>query len=122
MRPYVALTVAVGSLAIFASLASGVHRRGALVGSAIASFTAFVSLMAMGRVARTGKKPVKGALAVMTAMFLARIVLVSLATVFVVRAGESIFGFVIAFFLPYFAFSAIEGAFVHALGRQGPPA
>ncbi len=123
MRPYAALTIAVAGLALLAALASGGHRRAALAGSIIASFTALISLLVMGRVARTGKKPVKAALAVVTVMFLARIVLVSLAVVFVVRAGESILGFVIAFFVPYFAFSAIEGAFVHSLGRaQGPPA
>ncbi len=122
MRSYFALTVAVASLAVLAALASGVHRRAALLGAATASFTAVVSLLAMERVARTGRKPVKGALAVVAAMFLVRIVLVSLATVLVVRARESIVGFVVAFFVPYFAFSAIEGAFVHSLGRsQGPP-
>ena len=123
MRPYLALTAAVAGLALFASFLSGGHRRAALAGSTIASFTAFVSLVAMGFVSRSGKKPVKAALALMTVMFLVRIILVGLATVFVVRSGQSILGFVIAFFVPYFAFSAIEGAFVHSLGRaQGPPA
>jgi hypothetical protein len=123
VRPYLALTAAVAILAVLASFLSGAHRRGALVGSATASFTALASLLAMGRITRNGKKPVKGALTVMTVMFLVRIVLVSLGTALVARAGESIVGFVLAFFVPYFAFSAIEGAFVHSLGRsQGPSA
>ncbi len=123
MRPYAALTAAVAALALLASMLAGVHRRAALVGSASASFTAFASLFAMGRVIRAGKSPVNGPLAVMVAMFLVRIVLLGLATVLVVRAGESVFGLVIAFLVPYFAFAAIEAAFVHSLARsQGPSA
>ena len=39
------------------------------------------------------------------------------------RAGESVVAFVIAFFVPYFAFTAIEGSLVSALGRRmGKPA
>ena len=123
MKPYLALAAAVAVVASLASFAAGSHRRAALAGSTIASFTALASLVAMGLVSRSARKPVKAALGLMTVMFLARILLVGLATVFVVRSGQSILGFVIAFFVPYFAFSAIEGLFVHSLGRaQGPPA
>ena len=39
------------------------------------------------------------------------------------RAGESVVAFVIAFFVPYFVFTAIEGSLVAALGRRmGKPA
>ena len=38
------------------------------------------------------------------------------------RAGRDAIAFVIAFFVPYFAFSALEGAFVHSLRRQGTTA
>jgi hypothetical protein len=59
----------------------------------------------------------------MAVAFLVRIVLVALGTFFVVRAGESVYAFVVAFFVPYFIFSAIEGAFVHSLSRgTGPTA
>ena len=39
------------------------------------------------------------------------------------RVGESIVGFVVAFFVPYFVFAAVEGLFVHSLNRgTGPTA
>ncbi len=123
MRPYLLLTVALAALALAASLVAGAHRRGAVIGSATASFTAVASLVAMGRVARTGPKAMKGALAVMAGGFLVRIVLVALGTALVARAGESIFGFIIGFFVPSFLFAAIEGAYLHSLSRgMGPTA
>jgi hypothetical protein len=114
--------IAVGFLA--AALASGAgYRKGALIGAAISGATALGSILAMGRFARSGQKPVQRALAVMTVAFLARIVLVALGTIAVVRAGESAIAFVVAFFVPYFVFAAVEGAFVHSLGRgTGPTA
>jgi hypothetical protein len=57
----------------------------------------------------------------MTVAFLVRIVLVALGTVLVIRAGESIVAFVAAFFVPYFVFAAVEGAFVHSLNRGTGP-
>ena len=116
MRPHLALTAAVAALALLASALAGAHRRAALVGAGAVSLTALASLLALGRTARS-RSPVKTALAVITVMFLVRLVLVSLATVFVVRAGESVPGFVVAFFVPYFAFAAIEGAYAHSMGR-----
>jgi hypothetical protein len=108
---------------VLAALASGSYRRGALVGAAISGLTALASIVAMGRFARSGAKPVQRALAVMTVTFLARIVLVAVGTILVVRAGESALAFVVAFFVPYFVFAAVEGAFVHSLNRgTGPTA
>jgi hypothetical protein len=114
-----AALIAVSSLG--ASFLGGSHRRAALTGSSIASATAVVSLLAMGRASRSRSKPVKSALAVMVVMFLLRMALVGLATALVYRAGDNVFAFVIAFFVPYFIFSAIEGAYVHALGRETGP-
>ncbi len=108
---------------VLAALASGAHRRGALVGAAISGVTALGSIVAMDRFARSGAKPVQRALAVMTVTFLVRIVLVAVGTILVVRAGESALAFVVAFFVPYFVFAAVEGAFVHSLNRgTGPTA
>jgi hypothetical protein len=105
------------------ALLSGAHRRGAVVGAAISGFTGVGSILAMGRYARGGGKVVQRAIAVMAVAFLVRILLVALGVIFVVRAGESAIAFVIAFFVPYFVFSAIEGAFVHSLSRgTGPTA
>lgn len=114
-----AALIAVSSLG--ASLLGGTHRRAALTGSSIASATAVVSLVAMGRASRSASKPVKTALSVMVVMFLLRMALVGLATALVYRSGDNVFAFVIAFFVPYFIFSAIEGAYVHALGRETGP-
>lgn len=104
------------------ALASGAHRRGAVIGASISGLTAVLSILAMSRFAR-GSKPVQRALAVMTSAFLLRLVLVGVGTIAVARAGASVYGFVVAFFVPYFVFSAIEGAFVHTLSRgTGPTA
>jgi hypothetical protein len=116
------LTAAIALLAVGVALVSGVHRRGALVGALSSGLTGVASLLFMQRGARS-KKPVPAALAVMAVMFLVRIALVALGTVVVVRAGESIFAFVTAFFVPYFTFAAIEGSYLHGLNRgTGPTA
>jgi len=117
----VTAVLAVGFLA--AALAAGVHRRGALLGAGISGVTALASIVALARFGRGGKKPVQRALAVMTVAFLVRIVLVALGIFAVVRGGESIIGFVVAFFVPYFVFAAVEGLYVHSLSRgTGPTA
>lgn len=118
-------TIAALTALAFVALAfvSGAHRRGAVIGATISGLTGVGSIYAMGRFARGGGKVVQRALAVMAIAFLLRIVLVGVGTFLVVRAGESVVAFVIAFFLPYFVFSAIEGAFVHTLSRgTGPTA
>lgn len=105
------------------ALVSGAYRRGALVGATTSGLAGVGSILAMSRFARGGGKVVQRALAVMAIAFLLRILLVALGTFAVVRAGESVVAFVIAFFVPYFVFSAIEGAFVHTLSRgTGPTA
>ena len=52
----------------------------------------------------------------------ARLLLVGLGAVSVVRAQGSILAFVVAFFVPYFAFTAVEGSYVSALGRESAAA
>ncbi len=109
-----ALAVAVIALA----LASGsTYRRAATVGAAIASLTALGSLFAMARSARRPENQMKGALLVMVVAFLVRIALVALGAALVGRGGESVVAFIVAFFIPYFAFSTIEAAFLHSLRR-----
>jgi len=116
-------TAAIALAFVLAALTAGTHRRGALLGAAISGVTALASIVAMGRFARNGKKPVQAALAVMTVTFLVRILLVALGVFAVVRAGESVLAFVTAFFASYFVFVAVEGAFVHTLSRgTGPTA
>jgi hypothetical protein len=121
-HPLVAALVAVAFVAL--ALASGaVYRRAAVIGAAMSGFTGVASILAMGRFARGGGKIVQRALAVMTIAFLLRILLVALGTIVVAKAGENVFAFVIAFFVPYFTLSAVEGAYVHSLGRgTGPTA
>jgi hypothetical protein len=119
---HLVLTLAIAAAGLTAALVSGPHRRGALVGVASASLTAVASLFFMQRSARSAK-PMKGAMAVMAVMFLVRIVVVALGTVIIVRAGAGVFAFIIAFFVPYFTFAAIEGWYLHSLSRgTGPTA
>lgn len=116
-----AITAALAFVAL--ALVAGVHRKGALIGAAISGLTGVGSILAMSRFARGGGKVVQRALAIMALAFLLRIVLVGIGTWLVIQAGESVVAFVIAFFVPYFVFSAIEGAFVHSLNRgTGPTA
>jgi hypothetical protein len=115
-------TAAIAVGFVLVALASGAHRRGAIAGATISGVTALASIVALGRTAR-GTKPLQRALAVITATFLVRIALVAGGVVLVQRAGESLAGFVVAFFVPYFAFAAVEGLFVHSLNRgTGPTA
>lgn len=122
MTRHLALCIAFSAAAVALALLSGAHRRPALIGAASASFTALGSMVAMARFARVGAKPVQAALAVMAVAFLVRILLVALGTALVVRSGESVVAFVLAFFVPYFAFAVLEAAFVHSLRRGTGPA
>jgi hypothetical protein len=47
---------------------------------------------------------------------------VALGTVLVVRSGESIIAFIVAFFVPFFIFAAIEGWYLHSLRGPGTTA
>jgi hypothetical protein len=58
---------------------------------------------------------------VMGAGFLVRLVLVGAGTFAVVRTGQSVAGFVIGFFVPFFALVSIEALYVHRLGRGVTP-
>jgi hypothetical protein len=115
---YQALAAVLAAVVIGLALSSGgTYRRGATVGAAIASFTALLSLFAMARSARRAGQQMKGALLVMVVTFLVRILLVAAGAAVVGRGGESVVAFIVAFFVPYFAFTAIEIAFLHSLGR-----
>jgi hypothetical protein len=73
-------------------------------------------VLALGRSARAAR-PIQLALAVVVAGFLLRLVLVALGTVAVVRAGASVIAFVVAFFVPFFLFVALEATYLHTLRR-----
>jgi hypothetical protein len=90
----------------------------ALLGAGIAAGTALASIAAFGLTGRSPSRPIQKALAVFVGMFLVRLVLVALGLLAVRRSGGSPLAFVIAFFVPYFVFAAIEGGFVHSLGRR----
>jgi hypothetical protein len=96
------------------------ERTAALTGASIAGSTALVSIFALGRAARSKKNATLAALAVVVSLFLVRLVLVGVGTVLVGRSGSV--AYVVAFFVPYFAFTAFEGAFLHSLRRSGTPA
>jgi hypothetical protein len=114
-------TIATAALFVLAAFAAGEHRDAALIGAAIAGATGVVSILAMARVARTPRTATKNALAVVAVLFLVRLLLVGLGTVSVGRAGAV--AFVVYFFVPYFAFTVFEGAFLHSLrSSPGTPA
>ncbi len=120
MTRHLAISAAVALGTVGAALAAGPYRRGALVGGTSASATAFASLLLMQR-SVGARKPLQAALLVMTIMFLVRIVVVALGTALVWRAGESIVAFILAFFVPYFIFAAIEGWYLAGLPRGSGP-
>ena len=115
---YQAAAAVLAAIVIGLALASGAaYRKGATVGAAISSFSALLSLLAMARTARRAEQQMKGALVVMVVAFLVRILLVAAGAALVARAGEDVVAFIVAFFVPYFAFSAIEAAYLHSLRR-----
>ncbi len=118
MKRHVAAAAAVTSLALGLSLLAGEARLPALLGAAFATGTGLASLAAIGLLDRRAARPLQATLAVFAAAFLLRLVLVGAGVAVVARTGASAIAFVIAFFVPYFAFVAIEGSFVHALGRR----
>jgi len=114
---YLALAALVSAAGAAVALATPAARP-ALLGVGIAALTGFASLAGFRLTARSPGKPLQKALAVFVAVFLLRLVLVALGLLAVHRAGESHLAFIVAFFVPYFAFAAIEGGYVHALGRS----
>ncbi len=117
MNRYLALALAVSAAALAAALAAGPSSTAALLGAGIAAATGLASIVAFRLFGGTASKPMQRALAIFVVMFLVRIVAVALGVVAVVRLGQSPIAFVVAFFVPYFIFVAIEGGYVHALGR-----
>jgi len=116
------LTFALALATVAGSLAAGQHRRAALVGALSSGVTALASMLFMRRGARA-RKPLQAALLVMVVMFLVRIVVVALATVAVARSTGNVVAFIVAFFVPYFTYTAIEGSYLHSLSRgPGPTA
>lgn len=118
------LLLALAAALAFVALAllSGVYRRGAVLGAGLSGFAGVTSMAALWALSRRGARPsVNGALAVMAAGFLGRIVLVAAGTFAVVRSRESIPGYVVGFFVPFFALVVIEVAYVHRLGRGVTP-
>jgi phosphate starvation-inducible membrane PsiE len=116
--------VAAATLAVVvvaAALASGQYRRAAAVGAGISALTALASLFAMARSARRPGSAMKGALVVMVVAFLVRIVLVALGAAVVAHGGENVVAFIVSFFVPYFAFSAIEIAYLHSMRHTPGP-
>jgi hypothetical protein len=114
-------TAAAALLFIVAAWSVGAPQRtAALTGASIAGSTALVSIFALGRAARSKKNATLAALAVVVVLFLVRLVLVGVGTVLVGKSGAA--AYVVAFFVPYFAFTAFEGAFLHSLRRSGTPA
>ncbi len=116
MKGHFLVAALVAALALFLGAEAGA--RAGLAGAAIASSTGLASLLAFQLLGRPRVKPLQRALAVFAVMFVVRLVLVGLGLVRVTRAGGSPVAFVVAFFVPYFAFAAIEGSYVHALGRS----
>ncbi|MFT3913374.1 MAG: hypothetical protein QM704_04540 [Anaeromyxobacteraceae bacterium] len=110
-------TAALALLFVGVAAVSGQHAKGALVGAGIAGVTGLASMLAIGKTAGA-RKPMQVALAIMTVGFLVRLVLVALGTVLVATRGESVIAFVVAFFVPFFVFAALEAAHVHSL-RHG---
>jgi hypothetical protein len=96
------------------------HRTAAVTGASIAGSTAIVSILALGWAARSKRNATQAALAVVVVLFLVRLVLVGVGTVLVGRSGAV--AYVVAFFVPYFAFTAFEGAYLHSLRRSGTSA
>lgn len=112
---YLVATTVLAAVYVLLALASGAHRRGAVIGAVLSGGAAVASVAAL---ARFGHGPVRRTLAVFVAGFLVRIVLVAAGVVLVRRSDASVVGFVVAFFVPYFTLAAIEALFVHSLDRD----
>ena len=112
--------IALASVAV--AFAAGPDHVAAPLGAILAGATGVGSTLLMGRAATAAEKPVQAALLVFVIFFLLRLVLVGSATAVVVRFGWNVMAFVVAFFVPYFVLSALEGAYLHSLRRTGTPA
>lgn len=123
VKTHLLAAAALAALSIAASLLAGPASRSALVGAVISGATGLVSIWAFGRGQRPDVRPVQHALLVFVVMFLVRLVLIGVGLATLVRAGQPVIPFVVAFFVPYFAFTVIEGSLLASLGRtSGKPA
>ena len=120
MKHQVATALAALLFVLAARLLAGDQSAAAVLGASIAGSTALLSIVALGRAARSARNSTQSALLVVVALFLVRLVLVGVGTVFVGKAGAV--AYVVSFFIPYFAFTAFEGAYLHSLRRSGTPA
>jgi hypothetical protein len=118
------LFTALLALAFVAAAAlTGGFRRPAMTGAGVAGLVAVAEIVWMSFAAGRAQKPLQAAWLVFTVAFLVRLVMVAVATVLVGKAGWSVIAFVVAFFVPFFALSAIEWAYLHSLRRSpGSPA
>jgi hypothetical protein len=117
VKSHLLAAATLAAISVAAALLAGPASRPALAGADVESGTALASLWAYGRNGRATRRPVQQALLVFVVTFLVRIVLVGVALAVLVRAGESVVPFVIAFFVPYFAFTAIEGSLLISIDR-----
>ena len=116
------LTALLAIAFVAAAALAGEYRRAALLGAGVSGAMGLLEIVLMGAFARRSAKPVQAAWIVFVAAFLVRLVLLGVATAIVGKAGWNVFAFVIAFFVPFFALSAIEWAFLHSLRSTGTPA
>jgi len=117
---HLVFATALAIASVSAALSTGTYRNGALAGAATSSASALVSLLLMQQGVRRNlgrARKVRAALRVVGVTFVARILVVAAATFAVAQAGSNLMAFVLAFFVPYFAFAAIEGAYVYSLTR-----
>lgn len=110
--------VVVVAACLAGAFAAGSHRVGAMLGVALSGVTGLASILAQGRFAGSGPRAVQQALLVNVVGFFVRMLLLVPAVLLVVRMKESAAGFVLGFFVVYFALFGIEGAYVLRLGRR----
>ncbi len=110
--------VVVVAACLAGAVAAGSHRVGAMLGVALSGATGVASILAQGWFAGSGVRAVQQALLVNVIGFFLRMLLLVPAVFLVVRLNESAAGFVVGFFVVYFALFGIEGAYVQRLGRR----
>ena len=120
MRHKLATAAAALLFVLAAQLLAGDQRAAAVLGASIAGSTAIVSIMGLGWAVQSSRNATRAALTVVAVLFGVRAILVGIGTVLVGRSGAV--AYVVAFFVPYFAFTAFEGAYLHSLRRSGDPA
>jgi FtsH-binding integral membrane protein len=102
---------------VVAAALAGDHRRAAMTGAGVAGLTAVAEIVLMGFATGRARNALQAAWVIFAGAFLVRLLLLALATVIVGRAGWNVIAFVTAFFVPFFALSAIEWGYLHSLRR-----